>query len=167
MPRPPSIGDKFASRAGQKGICSQQWPQEDLPWTESGLVPDIVFNPHGFPSRMTIAMMIENMAGKSGALHGLCHDATPFRFGSDDLKDNDAIDHFGKQLEAAGYNYYGTEVLYSGNVQTHGVVLPLRFYVKSMSVSITAWKSTKKVITIFAEKLTFFPVKSTWFFFTK
>ena len=52
--------------------------------------------------------------GKSGALHGLCHDATPFRFGSDDLKDNDAIDHFGKQLEAAGYNYYGTEVLYSG-----------------------------------------------------
>ena len=63
---------------------------------------------------MTIAMMIENMAGKSGALHGLCHDATPFRFGSDDLKDNDAIDHFGKQLEAAGYNYYGTEVLYSG-----------------------------------------------------
>ena len=124
VPRPPSIGDKFASRAGQKGICSQQWPQEDLPWTESGLVPDIVFNPHGFPSRMTIAMMIENMAGKSGALHGLCHDATPFRFGSDDLKDNDAIDHFGKQLEAAGYNYYGTEVLYSG---TKGVeiFLPL------------------------------------------
>ena len=53
-----------------------------MPWTESGLVPDIVFNPHGFPSRMTIAMMIENMAGKSGSLHGLCHDATPFRFGS-------------------------------------------------------------------------------------
>lgn len=45
----------------------------------SGLVPDIVFNPHGFPSRMTIAMMIEIMAGKSAALHGLVHDASPFR----------------------------------------------------------------------------------------
>ena len=64
IPRNPSIGDKFASRAGQKGICSWKWPVEDLPWTESGLVPDIVFNPHGFPSRMTIAMMIECMAGK-------------------------------------------------------------------------------------------------------
>ena len=59
-------------------------------------------------------MMIECMAGKAGAMHGLCYDATPFRYVSDDLKDNDAIDHFGQQLEAAGYNYYGTETLYSG-----------------------------------------------------
>ena len=64
MPRNPNIGDKFASRAGQKGICSQKWPCEDIPWTTSGMFPDIVFNPHGFPSRMTIAMMIETMAGE-------------------------------------------------------------------------------------------------------
>ncbi|XP_043275867.1 DNA-directed RNA polymerase I subunit RPA2 [Venturia canescens] len=110
VPRNPSVGDKFASRAGQKGICSQKWPAEDLPFTETGLVPDIVFNPHGFPSRMTIAMMIEVMAGKSAAIHGLVHDATPFRFTEDDT----AVDYFGKLLELGGYNYYGTERMYSG-----------------------------------------------------
>merc|ERR1719192_151950 len=112
IPRPASVGDKFASKAGQKGICSRRWPCEDLPWTESGMMPDIVFNPHGFPSRMTIAMMVECMAGKSGAVHGHVHDASPFKFS--DETDNDAIDFFGKQLEKAGYNYYGTETLYSG-----------------------------------------------------
>uniref|UniRef100_A0A1A9WUR2 DNA-directed RNA polymerase subunit beta n=1 Tax=Glossina brevipalpis TaxID=37001 RepID=A0A1A9WUR2_9MUSC len=110
LPRPPTIGDKFASRAGQKGICSQKYPAEDLPFTEMGLIPDIVFNPHGFPSRMTIAMMIETMAGKSAAIHGLVHDATPFRFS----EKHTAIDYVGKLLEAGGYNYYGTERLYSG-----------------------------------------------------
>ncbi|XP_047106984.1 DNA-directed RNA polymerase I subunit RPA2 isoform X1 [Schistocerca piceifrons] len=108
--RDPSIGDKFASRAGQKGICSQLWPTEDLPFTETGMVPDIVFNPHGFPSRMTIAMMIEVMAGKSAAIHGLVHDATPFKFSEKQT----AIEYFGSMLEAGGYNYYGTETMYSG-----------------------------------------------------
>merc|ERR1719193_381835 len=112
LPRNPSVGDKFASRAGQKGICSQKWPCEDIPWTTSGLFPDIIFNPHGFPSRMTIAMMIEQMAGKSGAIHGKVHDATPFTFSED--ADNDAITYFAEQLESAGYNYYGNETLYSG-----------------------------------------------------
>ncbi|XP_058802339.1 DNA-directed RNA polymerase I subunit RPA2 [Phymastichus coffea] len=110
VPRNPSVGDKFASRAGQKGICSQKWPAEDLPFTETGLIPDIVFNPHGFPSRMTIAMMIEVMAGKSGAIHGLVHDATPFRFSEEDT----VVEYFGKLLEQGGYNYYGTERMYSG-----------------------------------------------------
>uniref|UniRef100_A0A146LJQ4 DNA-directed RNA polymerase subunit beta n=1 Tax=Lygus hesperus TaxID=30085 RepID=A0A146LJQ4_LYGHE len=110
IPRYPMIGDKFASRAGQKGICSQTLPTEDLPFTESGIVPDIVFNPHGFPSRMTIAMMIECMAGKSAALHGLVHDATPFEFSEEDT----AIDYFGKLLHAGGFNHFGTERLYSG-----------------------------------------------------
>ncbi|XP_052894585.1 DNA-directed RNA polymerase I subunit RPA2 [Anopheles moucheti] len=110
VPRNPNVGDKFASRAGQKGICSQQWPAIDLPFTESGMIPDIIFNPHGFPSRMTIAMMIETMAGKTGACHGLVHDATPFRYD----EDNTAIDYFGRLLEQSGYDYYGTERMYSG-----------------------------------------------------
>ncbi|KAG4066468.1 hypothetical protein HA402_007104 [Bradysia odoriphaga] len=110
IPRNPTIGDKFASRAGQKGICSHKWPDIDLPFTESGLIPDIMFNPHGFPSRMTIAMMIEAMAGKSAAVHGHQYDATPFRFN----EENTAIDYFGKLLVDGGYKYNGTERLYSG-----------------------------------------------------
>ncbi|XP_059177244.1 DNA-directed RNA polymerase I subunit RPA2-like [Physella acuta] len=110
IPRNPTIGDKFASRHGQKGICSMLWPTPDMPFTESGMVPDIIFNPHGFPSRMTIGMMIESMAGKAGALHGLYLDATPFTFS----EHQPAIDYFGQMLTAGGYNYYGTEKLYSG-----------------------------------------------------
>ncbi|XP_034537373.1 DNA-directed RNA polymerase I subunit RPA2 [Notolabrus celidotus] len=110
IPRNPTIGDKFASRHGQKGILSRLWPAEDMPFTESGMSPDILFNPHGFPSRMTIGMLIESMAGKSGALHGLSHDATPFRFS----EDASALEYFGEMLRAGGYNYYGTERLYSG-----------------------------------------------------
>uniref|UniRef100_A0A8C5M9Q9 DNA-directed RNA polymerase subunit beta n=1 Tax=Leptobrachium leishanense TaxID=445787 RepID=A0A8C5M9Q9_9ANUR len=110
VPRNPTIGDKFASRHGQKGILSRLWPSEDMPFTESGMVPDILFNPHGFPSRMTIGMLIESMAGKSAALHGLCHDATPFTFS----EENSALEYFGEMLKAGGYNFYGTERLYSG-----------------------------------------------------
>lgn len=110
IPRNPSVGDKFASRAGQKGICSQKYQAEDLPFTESGMIPDIIFNPHGFPSRMTIAMMIETMAGKSAAMLGKVYDATPFQYTEKDT----AIDYFGNLLTDAGYSYYGTERLYSG-----------------------------------------------------
>ncbi|KHN78016.1 DNA-directed RNA polymerase I subunit RPA2 [Toxocara canis] len=108
--RNPIIGDKFASRHGQKGINSFLWPAESMPFSESGMVPDIIFNPHGFPSRMTIGMMIESMAGKAAAMHGACYDASPFVFN----EKRTAIDHFGKLLTLAGYNYYGNETMYSG-----------------------------------------------------
>ena len=77
---------------------SRLWPAEDMPFSESGLVPDILFNPHGFPSRMTIGMLLESMAGKAGALHGLRQDSTPFQY---DEKER-AVDAFGEQLAAAG-----------------------------------------------------------------
>nr|CAB3265012.1 DNA-directed RNA polymerase I subunit RPA2-like [Phallusia mammillata] len=108
--RNPIIGDKFASRHGQKGVCSQMWPMESIPFTDGGMYPDILFNPHGFPSRMTIGMMIESMAGKSAALQGHVYDATPFTF----TEDQPAVEHFGELLRKAGFNFHGTETLYSG-----------------------------------------------------
>ncbi|KII95280.1 hypothetical protein PLICRDRAFT_169948 [Plicaturopsis crispa FD-325 SS-3] len=108
--RAPVIGDKFSSRHGQKGVCSQKWPAVDMPFSESGMQPDVIINPHAFPSRMTIGMLVESMAGKAGAMHGLAQDATPFKFSEEDT----AISYFGEQLKAAGYNYYGHEPMYSG-----------------------------------------------------
>eukprot|EP01006_Ploeotia_vitrea_P039418 TRINITY_DN66349_c5_g12_i1.p1 TRINITY_DN66349_c5_g12~~TRINITY_DN66349_c5_g12_i1.p1 ORF type:complete len:1279 (+),score=714.79 TRINITY_DN66349_c5_g12_i1:34-3837(+) len=108
--RNPVIGDKFSSRHGQKGVLSRLWPQTDMPFSESGMSPDIIINPHAFPSRMTIGMLVESMAGKSGAMHGLFQDGSPFRFS----EQNRAVDYFGEQLVKAGYNYAGNEVMYSG-----------------------------------------------------
>ncbi|KAF0465383.1 beta and beta-prime subunits of DNA dependent RNA-polymerase [Gigaspora margarita] len=110
IPRPPVIGDKFSSRHGQKGILSRLWPQVDMPFTESGMQPDIIINPHAFPSRMTIGMFVESMAGKCGAMFGVAQDSTPFRFNEEFT----AIDYFGEQLVRAGYNYHGNEPMYSG-----------------------------------------------------
>jgi DNA-directed RNA polymerase I subunit RPA2 len=110
VPRSPIIGDKFSSRHGQKGVCSQKWPSIDMPFSESGIQPDVIINPHAFPSRMTIGMFVESLAGKAGAMHGIAQDSTPFRFD----EQNTAVDFFGHQLMKAGYNYYGNEPMYSG-----------------------------------------------------
>jgi DNA-directed RNA polymerase I subunit RPA2 len=110
IPRKPIIGDKFSSRHGQKGVCSFLWPSENMPFSETGIQPDVIINPHAFPSRMTIGMFVESLAGKSGALHGLAQDSTPFAFD----ETNTAPDFFGEQLRRAGYNFYGNEPMYSG-----------------------------------------------------
>ena len=110
IPRSPIIGDKFTSRHGQKGVCSQKWPTQDMPFSESGIVPDVIINPHAFPSRMTIGMFVESLAGKAGALHGLAQDSSAWRFDEHQT----AGDYFGEQLLAAGYNYHGNEPMYSG-----------------------------------------------------
>jgi len=108
--RKPSIGDKFASRHGQKGVFSSKFSQNNMPFSEIGITPDIIFNPHGFPSRMTIGLIIEIIAGKAGVLGGKFQDSTPFRF----YKNRISAYEFGENLRNYGFQFFGNEVLYSG-----------------------------------------------------
>lgn len=93
IPRAAGIGDKFANRHGQKGVCSLLFQHADMPFTSEGVVPDLLFNPHGFPSRMTIGMLVEMMAGKAGASEGRFVNCTAFRkYRSEFLKDDNNED---------------------------------------------------------------------------
>ncbi|EMS50874.1 putative DNA-directed RNA polymerase I subunit RPA2 [Triticum urartu] len=118
--RNPIIGDKFSSRHGQKGVCSQLWPDIDMPFSaNTGMRPDLIINPHAFPSRMTIAMLIESIAAKAGSAHGKFIDATPFASsvkedGENRCKYDSIVDELGPMLASYGFNHHGTEVLYSG-----------------------------------------------------
>ncbi|XVF00183.1 hypothetical protein REPUB_Repub03eG0263200 [Reevesia pubescens] len=120
-PRNPVIGDKFSSRHGQKGVCSQLWPDIDMPFSGvTGMRPDLIINPHAFPSRMTIAMLLESIAAKGGSLHGKFVDATPFSDavkganGKTETESDSLVDELGSLLRARGFNSHGVEVLYSG-----------------------------------------------------
>lgn len=120
--RRPVIGDKFSSRHGQKGVLSMLWPKIDMPFTETGMTPDIIINPNAFPSRMTIGMLIESMAAKSAALEG-----KPVKYqGFEPYENDNVIDYFGKKLLDEGFNYYGNETMYSG---VHGTQLKVDIFI--------------------------------------
>ncbi len=104
--RKPVLGDKFASRSGQKGTCGNIIPECDMPFTKDGLKPDIILNPHAIPSRMTIAQLKETLLGKVLIELGLFGDGTSF--GNMDIKT------IASELQKLGYESYGNEVMYNG-----------------------------------------------------
>jgi DNA-directed RNA polymerase II subunit RPB2 len=105
--RIPTIGDKMATRHSQKGTVGIILPEEDMPYTARGLKPDIIFNPHGIPTRMTVGQFLEAASNKLGIQIGSFVDATPFTTSNRvrDLRD---------AMLARGFEPYGSEVLYNG-----------------------------------------------------
>jgi len=107
--RIPEVGDKFASRAAQKGTCGRVCSQVDMPWTQSGMVPDIIINPHCMPSRMTINQLMETVLGKSCSLEGTFGDATPFTKSSINIAEK-----LCQRLKMNLHERTGLEILYNG-----------------------------------------------------
>lgn len=107
----PEIGDKFASRSAQKGTCGMIFNQEDMPFSCSGITPDIIINPHCLPSRMTINQLMETVLGKACVMEGTFGDSTPFDGNNDD---GNLVYSFCDRLKSVGFEQHGWEELYNG-----------------------------------------------------
>ena len=105
--REPEIGDKFSVRHGPKGTCGARLLEEDMPYTASGIRPDMILNPHAFPSRMALGQVIEMMATKIGTELGTLTDATPF-------STQNRVGEAREMLLKIGYHPYAHEVMYNG-----------------------------------------------------
>lgn len=116
--RVPEIGDKFASRHGQKGVLGILANAEDLPYTAQGMSPDVLINPHAFPSRMTVGMMMESICGKSAALRGKRFDGSAFV--------GEKMDDVKEVMDAHGFKYSGKEIMYDGRT---GMAFPVDVFI--------------------------------------
>ncbi|MBI3334864.1 DNA-directed RNA polymerase subunit B'' [Candidatus Pacearchaeota archaeon] len=104
--RLPEPGDKFSTPHGQKGVVGLIADSEDIPFTSKGVKPDLMFNPHGIPSRMTVGYLIELLAGKAGAVSGRIVNGTSFS--------GESVSDFENQLRSMGFSYDGKEIMYNG-----------------------------------------------------
>jgi DNA-directed RNA polymerase subunit B len=115
--RIPEIGDKFASRHGQKGVLGILARNEDLPYTAEGVTPDVLINPHAFPSRMTVGMFMESITGKAAALRGSKFDGSAFV--------GEKMDEVKEAMSAYGFEYSGKEIMYDGRT---GKAFPIEVF---------------------------------------
>ena len=106
--RIPYLGDKMASRSGQKGTIGMVIPECDMPFTKDGIRPDLIINPHAIPTRMTIGQLVECIIGKAAVMYGGYSDCTAFN------NKGSKIGIFGEQLSKVGYHSSGNEILYNG-----------------------------------------------------
>jgi len=106
--RIPAMGDKMASRSGQKGTVGLIVPEADMPFTKDGMRPDIIINPHAIPSRMTIGQLVECITGKACAIYGGFGDCTAFN------NKGSKVGMYGEFLCKNGFHSSGNEILYNG-----------------------------------------------------
>ena len=120
-PRIPELGDKFATAHGQKGVIGRLVDDNDMPFTSRGIKPDVLFNPHGIPGRMTVGYLMELLCGKIGCLSGRIMDGTGFQ--------NTKVEDLEEQMKMLGLRYDGKETMYNG---VTGKMMEVKIYVGTM-----------------------------------
>jgi len=119
--RIPELGDKFSAPHGQKGVIGLIVPENDIPFTSKGVRPDLIFNPHAIPGRMTVGYLLELITGKIGCLSGEIMDGTPFK--------QEKTREFEKTLLKLGFRYDGKETMYNG---INGKMMDVKIYIGNM-----------------------------------